>query len=271
MRNILLTTLAALLIFSGCTRTVDSPGKLVIKVTDDPFNISFVESATITVTKVEIRKRGEHEGYPFTVLSEDTITFDLLQLRNGVTKELVDLEIPAGSYDLIRLYIDDASLKLKDRAEAFTVKVPSGKQTGIKIFLSPVLQVTGGLTSELLLDFDLARSFVMRGNLANSAGINGFIFKPVIRASNNSTAGRIAGFVTDTSLVSLGNAKVWVKQDSVVSTAYTDTLGHYAFIGMPAGTYSVYATSENYDTAGYEGVKVIEGNKTVLNFKLTKE
>jgi hypothetical protein len=270
MKKIFFPILIAAILFSGCTRTVDGPGKLVIKVTDDPFNIDFVESATVMITKVEIRRAGHNEGNPFMVLSEDTMSFDLLQLRNGITKELLDLEIPQGSYDLIRLYVEEASLKIKDRPDAFNVKVPSGKQTGIKIFIRPAIRIEGGLSSELLLDFDLSRSFVMRGNMHHAAGVTGFIFKPVIRATDLSTAGRIAGIVTDTAALKLFNAKVWIAQDSVISTAFTDSLGYYAFIGIPSGSYSILATKEDYDTVKYDEVKVYAGNKTIQNFVLEK-
>lgn len=273
MKKVFLIIFAAafVLFLSACSKTDNETGRLVIKVTDDPFNISYVESATVTITKVEIRKAGENEGSPFMVLWEDMVTLDLSKLRNGVTEELLSLDIPAGNYDLIRLYVDQASLKIKDQPSSYEVKVPSGKQTGIKIFISPGLIVEGGLTSELLLDFDLSRSFVMRGNLKHSAGVNGFIFKPCIRATNISTAGRIEGLVTDTAKVKIVNAKVWVKQDTVMATSFTDTLGHYAFIGIPAGTYSIFANKENYDTVGYGGIKVIEGNRTIQNFALHKK
>lgn len=271
MRKIFFTILTAVFILSGCTKTTNGPGKLVVKVTDDPFNISFVESATVTITKVEIRKADQNEGNPFMVLSEDTITFDLFKLRNGITEDLLTIDLPQGSYDLIRLYVEEAELKIKDQPMVYNVKVPSGKQTGIKIFITPSLRVGGGLTSELLLDFDLSRSFVMRGNMAHAAGINGFIFKPCIRATNITTAGRIEGMVTDTAKMKIVNAKVWFSQDTVMATAYTDTLGRYAFIGVPAGTYSIFATKENYDTVGYTGIDVIKGNRTLQNFILQEK
>lgn len=271
MEKIFLTFFAAALVLSGCTKTVDGPGKLSVKITDDPFNISYVESATVTITKIEIRKAGENDGNPFIVLSEDSVTIDLSKLRNGITEELLNLEIPQGNYDLIRLYVDQASLKIKDQPVAYKVKVPSGQQTGIKIFISPALRIEGRLTSELLLDFDLSKSFVMRGNMDHSSGVNGFIFKPCIRAANNSTAGRIEGIVTDTSKVRIADAKIWVKQDTIMSTTFTDISGNYAFIGVPAGTYSIFATKENYDTVSYTGIKVIEGNRTIQNFALTKK
>jgi uncharacterized protein YceK len=273
MKKILFAIIATALIMSGCSKTTDDQGtgKLVVKLTDDPFNISYVESATVTITKIEVRKAGQNEGNLYMVVSNDSITLDLMKLRNGITEDLPAIDLPQGSYDQVRLYVGSAGLKLNGRTEEYNVKVPSGKQTGIKIFISPALHIEGGLTSELLLDFDLSKSFVMRGNLNHSAGVNGFIFKPCIRATNNSTAGRIEGMVTDTLKVKIKLAKLWVKQDTIMATAYTDTLGHYAFIGMPAGTYSIFATKENYDTVSYAGIKVIEGNRTIRNFALTKK
>jgi hypothetical protein len=272
MKKVLFALIATAFIMSGCTKTTDVPGngKLVVRLTDDPFNISYVESATVKITKIEVRKTGQDNGNPFMIVSEDTLMLDLMKLRNGITEDLPAIDLPQGSYDLVRLYVDEASLKIKDQPEEYNLKVPGGKQTGIKVFITPALHVEGGLTSELLLDFDLAKSFVMRGNMAHSAGVNGFIFKPCIRATNNSTAGRIEGQVTDTLKVKIKEAKLWVEKDTVMATAYADTLGHYAFIGIPAGTYSVFATKTGYDTVSYTGVKVFAANRTILNFILPK-
>ncbi|MCJ7448679.1 MAG: DUF4382 domain-containing protein [Bacteroidales bacterium] len=271
-----LFTSAFIVLLSSCSDKINNnnnePGRLVVKVTDAPFPIDFIDSAAVTIIKVEIRKAGDGiaDGNPFMVIFEDTITLNLVELRNGIVDELLDIEIPQGKYDLIRLYVDKASLKIKD-GDSYNVKVPSGQQTGIKVFIEPAINVEGGLTSELLIDFDLSRSFVMRGNLHKPSGINGFIFKPVIRAVNSTTAGRIAGMVTDTAKIKIKNPTVWVKQDTVVATTVGDTLGHYAIIGLPAGTYSVHATKENYDTVSFTGVKVVEGNLTVQNFILKKK
>ena len=272
MKKLIFIIAAAVLIISGCNKTNSpgngGPGKLVVKVTDDPFNINFVESATITINKIEIRKEGLNDTSSFIVLSKDTVNFDLMQLRNGITQELVNLDISQGNYDMVRLYVTQASLKIKDQPVEFKVKVPGGSQTGIKIFITPSLTVEGGLTSDLILDFDLAKSLVMRGSMSHSPGVNGFIFKPCIRATNNSTAGRIEGVVTDTANVKLVNASVWIAKDTVISTAFTDTLGFYSFIGIPSGTYSVFAAKENYDTVSYSGISVTAGNRIIQNFIL---
>ena len=272
--NVLVAVVIGVLVIglTGCQKDDNNnsktSGRLIITVTDDPFPIDFIEEASVVITRVEVRSVGEEEGYPFLTLFEDTIEFNLLDLRNGVMEELLDMEVPAGEYDLIRLYVDKATIKIKDW-ETYDMKVPSGAQTGIKIFIDPALRVKGGLTAELLLDFNLERSFVLKGNMDTPAGINGFNFKPVIRAVNNSTAGRIEGIVTDTAFVELGNASVWLEQDSVIATAFTDTLGFYAMIGIPAGYYTVYATLENYDTVMYEGIEIVEANRTIQDFVLT--
>ena len=140
MKKLIFLIAAAVLIISGCNKTSgpgnNGPGKLVVKVTDDPFNINFVESATITINKIEIGNAGPNDTSTFIVLSKDTVTFDLMQLRNGITQELINLDIPQGNYDIVRLYVDQASLKIKDQPVEYKVKVPGGSQTGIKIFIS---------------------------------------------------------------------------------------------------------------------------------------
>lgn len=277
--------------FFACNKTTDDQtGRLVVKITDAPFPIEDIEYANVTINKVELRKEcdgicdgagegicdgtgeGPGEGicdaYPFVVVSEEPVTINLLDLRNGVTELLAYIDLPQGSYDLVRLYIEEAGLKVID-GEEYIVKVPSGDKTGIKIFIQPSLLIEGGVTSELLLDFDLSRSFILRGNPNSPAGINGFIFKPVIRTANMSVAGRLEGSVSDTSATFIENAEVWIKQDTVVATAFTGEDGKYAFIGVPAGLYSVYATGENYDTLSYDNVRVVEGNRTIQDFILT--
>lgn len=144
-KAILLLTAALILIAGACNeiRNGNDTGRVILKVTDAPFDISNIESALVTITKVELKKEGDgiSDGYQYITLSEDTVILDLIDLRNGVAETLLDMEIPAGRYDMVRLYIDEAGLKLKDSEEIHRVKVPGGSQTGIKIFLRPALEV----------------------------------------------------------------------------------------------------------------------------------
>ena len=93
------------LAFTGCEKIdKDSTGRLVVNISDAPFPINMIEEATVTVTKVEVRKDSEGDENPFITIFEGTEEFNLLELRNGVMKELVDVEVPAGSYNLVRIY-----------------------------------------------------------------------------------------------------------------------------------------------------------------------
>jgi len=258
--------LLTLIFYSSCEKPGET-GRLVIQITDDPFPMEMIEEARINIIKVELRKAGEDLEDPYLNIFEDNVELNLVDLRNGITSQLLDIEVPAGNYDLIRLYVDNASLSVKD-GDRYDVKVPSGAQTGIKIFVKPEIEVGDGITAELLLDFDLSKSFVLKGNYRTPAGIKGFNFKPVIRAVNNSTAGRIEGEVSDTAAVVIPNASVWMEQDSVIASAFTDTTGYYSIIGLPTGIYTLYATKEKYDTV-MSDVVIIAANRTIRNITLT--
>jgi hypothetical protein len=245
-------------------------GTLVVKVTDAPFPISFIKEANVIITKIEIRKTNENDTVPFLTLTTKPDTFNLVDLRNGITKEIVKLNIPPGSFNMIRLYTGDASVVLTN-GDKFNLKIPSGPQTGIKVFIDSPVIIAGGISSEILLDFDLEKSFNVQGNPDTPAGIKGFHFKPVIRAVNNSSAGRLAGIVKNDSLKMMINAKVWLKKDTVLSSTFSKADGTYALIGIPAGTYSAFATKEGYDTVTVSNVKIVAANQTTLNFILKKK
>jgi len=252
----------------------DQLGHLVIKLTDAPFPFEMIETATVNIFKVEIRKvcDCEEDGYPYIELPlpDDSNGFNLLELRNGVTADLVEMGIEPGNYDLIRLYVDEAALKIKDGDE-YKVKVPSGQQTGIKIFMTPALKVVSELTTEVVLDFNLEKSFVLKGNANTPAGIKGFNFKPVVKAVNNTTEGTLAGEVFDAETVALlPGVSVWIEQDETqIASASTDELGYYAIPGISAGFYDVIAASDGFYNDTVEGVEIVEGNLTVQNLELT--
>jgi hypothetical protein len=278
---------AALVIvfFAGCTdmdnyndqqKQLDSDqlGHLVIKLTDAPFPFEMIEAATVNIVKVEIRKVCEcdEDEYPYIELPlpDDSNGFNLLELRNGVTADLVEMGIEPGNYDLIRLYVDEAVLKVKD-GDKYEVKVPSGQQTGIKIFMEPALKVVSELTTEVVLDFNLEKSFVLKGNANTPAGIKGFNFKPVVKAVNNTTEGTLAGEVFDADTDALlPGVSVWIEQDETeIASASTDELGYYAILGITAGFYDVIAGSDGFYNDTVEGVQIVEGNLTVQDFVLT--
>lgn len=181
---------------------------------------------------------------------------------------MVNLDVEVGEYYNVRLYVVDAYVVLND-GQLFDLTIPSGSQSGIKIFIDPSIVVESGLNTELLLDFDVAKSFVVQGNPNSPSGIRGFIFKPVLRAVNASVTGSIQGSVADTSGTLLADVQVSAIQDSVIANAFSGDTGGYAFIGLPQGTYSLQAVAAGFDTLRVSDVQVASANTTTLDLRLT--
>lgn len=197
----------------------------------------------------------------------DQSTFNLLDLRNRVTAILSQVELPAGYYDLLRLYVREANVVLQDTT--FDLNIPSAASSGLKVFIRPAIEITGGVTTELLLDFDVSKSFHVEGN---PAAPSGFRFYPVVRGVNLATAGRLQGTVKNISEVAIPGAQVSVSNlDSVLATTFTDSAGAYAFIGIPVDTYTMEAYASGYNSETVSGVAVDAKGTKIQNFTLTSQ
>jgi len=205
---------------------------------------------------LELGIRGVGEGGPYSTITNTPQSFNLLDLRNGELAGLGEVEIPTGTYDLVRLYISDASIVLKDGSTP-AIEFPSGVA---KVFISPGLPIVAGLSTEFLLDFDISRSFKAQGGTPPT----GFKFSPVVRGENKATTGGVIGTVSDASQVALPNVEVWIEhQDTVVTTAYTDATGFYGIIGLDPDEYTVKAYAAGYDTASTAVTIKAAENQTV--------
>ncbi len=263
-------------------------GRLSVNLTDAPFPHDLVAEANVTIFKIDARYKGHmdinsevednsdssmttEEKSSFVVLMEDEMEVNLLELTNGVTKNLVDLDVPVGIYDLVRVYVKGVNVVLTD-GSTFDLKVPSGEQTGIKIFIKPGLVVEGGLSADLLLDFDVSKSFVAKGGGSKFENITGFNFKPVIKACNMSTAGTLAGKVTtlqEEVAVGLEGAQVAVfAADTLNTTTFTDADGKYMVMGLMAGSYDVEVELSAYQKESVTDIEIVAGNTTSQDFIL---
>ncbi len=280
---------SSLAIMTGCSDGDDiqaGTGKMTVQLTDAPFPHDLVAEANVTVFKIDARNKGGdidttadtemtvEKGSPFVVLMEQEIQVNLLNLTNGITKTMVETEVPVGTYDLVRVYVKGISVVLKD-GTTYDLKVPSGEQTGIKVFIKPGLTVTGGLSADLLLDFDVSRSFVAKGDSNSIEGITGFNFKPVIKASNLSTAGSLIGKVTtwqEEPPIGLEGAQVSIfTADTLNTSAFTDETGSYMIMGLDAGNYDVSVELDAYTSQSVESIEIVAANNTVQDFELVAE
>jgi hypothetical protein len=150
------------------------------------------------------------------------------------------------------------------------------RKSGIKIMLDEPFNVTDGTTT-LLVDFDVGRSFVMRGN---SISQNGLLFKPVIHATTQQNTGTITGSVRADNASGAGIAGATVEvlkagtplndtqSNNVVRTGVTDASGNFTLAFIPAGTYVVRATptvASGYKPALLTGGAVVTTGNTLSN------
>lgn len=272
--------------------SAEGTGTLSVQLTDAPFPYELVAEANVTIYKVEARQvdndddsdddmnddssddtddSSDDDNYPFITLMDEEIDVNLLELTNGLTQQLAEIDVPAGSYDLIRVYVKGVNVVLTD-GTVYDLKVPSGDASGIKVFVDPAISVTSGLSSDLLLDFDVSKSFVAKGNLNTPAGLNGFNFKPVIKASNSSTAGTLSGNVSTVEeevAVALEGAQISVfAADTLNTTSFSDVDGNYAILGLEAGMYEVVAELDGYLVSDTLDVQIDAANISTQDFIL---
>jgi hypothetical protein len=280
LKILIVGLLVSSLAFVSCTNEEnisieEGKGRINVLLTDAPYPIELISNAYVTIDKVEIRKKTEaemdEEKDSFIVLNEENMVIDLLELTNGITEEIAAAELEAGYYDMIRLHVVDATVVLNDGSE-FDLKVPSGSSSGLKIKIQPEIHLEEGQTSDVLLDFDVSRSFVVKGPIDN---INGFNFKPVVRGVYMGAAGRIEGNVTDTLATPLEDAmiKAWMpgetEGDSLdYVSSFTDELGDYKIIGLKEGTYTVVCEMEGYENDTLKDVIVTAGESVSADFEL---
>jgi hypothetical protein len=276
----------------GCNESIngDGPetksGKVTLSLTDAPFPVDKVEQVNVTIDMVRLKiaeneedtDEGEEvtdDGSGFITLEVDK-TFNLLELGNGESEILGDLEIPAGEYKEIRLHVVDAKIKLVEVEEEMEIKIPGGSSSGLKIKIQPSLVINDGEEYDVVLDFDVSRSFLVKGN-PKKGEIKGFMFKPVIRATNMTLAGSLSGTVKEDveGDVFIKNAHIYLTSPEdvtdTIATAKTNKDGFYKIIGIPGGTYTVSCEKEEYKNVNDpEQVEIVVGEEVTKYFVLKK-
>ena len=244
---------------AACSDSTNGSGTLTVHLTDAPFPFSEVERVDVHVVRIDARRtepsesdaENEEDMQQWVTIASPDEVINLLDLAGGVTTNLGQATIPTGVYSGFRLVIDPAlsSVTLKDGTEP-DVHWPSAAQTGIKVKLDAPVEVDED-GSVLVLDFDVGRSFVLRGNDIRN---NGLLFKPVVRGTAVDITGSATGVVRgdDANGPLVANATVEVLKagtlitdtdvNNVVATTSTDANGAFKFGFLMPGTYVLRAT-----------------------------
>ena len=233
-------------------------GLLTVRMTDAPFPFSAVARVDVFVLRVDARKgeptdaeaADESNTNGWTTIATPNASINLLDLGDGKTTNLGATTLATGTYNGFRLIIDPtkSSITLKDGTKP-AIQFPSAGHSGIKIKLDQPIQLTEN-GSVMTLDFDIGRSFVMRGNTA----LNGFNFKPVIRAVAQDITGTVTGSVHANSatgavvpgatveVLTAGSLLADNDPLHIVRSSPTDVSGNFRISFLLAGPYVLRAT-----------------------------
>lgn len=245
----------------------ENSGKFSIKISDSPMPYDQFMEANVTIDKIEIRNSKDQTD--FVVLTEESMTFNMMELVNGITETLADVSLPEGNYDMLRLYISSTEMVMNN-GESYFEEMDYGNRNGnngmiqggmmmngengsIDIPFDDLLSMSYGMQAEFLLDIDINRSFNLEDVEYYQMGsqmmmrMSGFSFEPVMRFVNLSEVGTISGTVKNGN-VPLASATVNLMQNNKIYTStHSDENGNYALIGIPkGGSYSIEIEIEGY-------------------------
>lgn len=256
---------ATLVACGGGDDSGDGPGGegiLRLHLTDAP--ACGFEAVNVTIERVRVHKSSSatdnSRGWSELVL-EPPQRLNLLDLTNGVMRELGQLPLPAGNYQQLRLLLAENggstplanAVKPSGGAEV-ALKTPSGQQSGIK--MNTDIDVAADQMADLVIDFDACKSVV-------TAGASGqYLLKPVLRALPYLISG-VSGQV-EAALYHAG-ALISLQHDGVVVRATAPNAdGRFVLQPVPTGSYSVVLTAPNRTTMVVQGVPVTTDTVTSL-------
>ena len=212
-------------VISACDDQETGNARLVVKLTDAPADYQEV-NVDIQSVEVNVSQNGNGSGWTSLDNSNPGV-YNLLELTNGLSVVLADAELPAGYISQIRLILgDNNTLKMDEMVH--DLSTPSAQQSGLKLKINTTL--IAGITYEILLDFDAARSVVEAGNSGK------YNLKPVIRAVAEAQDGAISGIVLPLEAKPVVYA---IQGQDTVTSAYTDGGGKFLLQGLDAGNYTV--------------------------------
>ena len=237
----------------------------------------------VTVAEVEVKMKNEEEADEeaeensgWITVVEPQQTYNLLELMNGVLAPLGAGELEVGQYGQLRLILGEeadelanilgkehpyANYLIDSEGNEHELKVPSGFKTGIKIING--FSITAAQATELVLDFDAARSIVQAGKKGK------FLLKPVIKVLET-VESSAEGVVADSEGEPLEGVMVSAQfqnpdpgvdpkdQVTVESTTMSTEAGSFTLL-LPPGTYNIVATKDGYFTTCQEGVSEFSG------------
>lgn len=255
------TLLAAFLLFviPGCSSSDSPTGTLAVALTDAP--ACGFDAVNVTVDKVRVHQSSNAaENAPgwAEIILDPARKINLLDLTNGALEELGQIPLAAGHYTQLRLVlagnngpIPANSVIPTGTINEIALDTPSAMQSGLKLINE--FDVLAGERVDLLLDFNVCKSVVTRGN--GSYGL-----KPVIRVLPITLSG-IGGFVSPAANVTVSAQN---SGNIVRSTVVNPLTGEFFISHLEPGTYDVVITAPGQTTAVVTAVPIATASSTAM-------
>jgi len=270
----------------------NATGNLTVKLSDAPMHYNQFSQANVTIDHMDIRNSSN--GNSFTMLTKNPMHSNLLELVNGNTETIANMDLPEGNYDLMRLYISSTEMVMNG-GESYSYNVAQhgyagggmmgngmmgNNDGGIDIALEHPLTISNGSHHQYLLDIDVNNSFVLEDAEYTGMGsgmmmtMSGFTFRPMMRFVDMETAGTIQGVVHGDQ-GELAHATISLMLDgNVYTSTHTNGNGHYALIGIPEDSYTIIAEYDGYKMSSTENegnmgtLEMIRGETLTVDFNM---
>ena len=232
---------AVLLGLAGCSKDSSSEtansSKLEVRLIDGPGDFRKV---VLDVRQVEVHLKEEKDLDGWQMLSFTPQAVNVLDYVNGRSALLVSEDFAPGDLKEIRLILGPNSYVVGRDGQQYDLKTPSGQTSGVKLKLEKATLVARQ-TYQLVLDFDVAKSVVERGNWKpGNDKKERYLLKPVIRVVAQDVRGGLRGTVNPAAALPhvLAIRTTGLFAPDTVST-WADASGAYLINGLAAGTYRV--------------------------------
>lgn len=253
-------------------------GRMQVYLTDAPPDLDGLRSFIVNIQRIDAigAVQTGTTGNTVTIFTSNLTNgtaVDLLPLSGGDRQLIANTNVPPGTYDRLRFVFSGARVDFQPSGNAqqrtystendllsfaggnppqeFEVDLPGDG-----------IVVTSGQTEQVVVDMDVAESLNAVGDTANPEEI---VVTPTGRARDLDDGGAIVGVVRAGQNTSspfddapIQNAQVVLldQNQQIVARTKTDAQGVFAIQGLPAGTYTLQATTTEVTTPTQTTVQV---------------
>ncbi|MDR7128498.1 hypothetical protein J2X69_000830 [Algoriphagus sp. 4150] len=200
------------------------------------------------------RHEDDDESSWIEITYDKSQPINLLELTGGNSELLGSGDFSAGEIEQLRLILGENNYVVKNGVR-HEMKTPSAQQSGLKIKVDE--DIRGGVSYDLIIDFDAARSIVEAGNSGQ------ILLKPVLRAYLDEVSAGIMGQVLP---LEAQPVQVTVFDGNETINTFVNADGNYKITGLDDGIYSVtFMPNESYTGIVLEGIVVEDGKITTID------